>query len=99
MELLEGQTLRDLISTVDAEKRPLELTRLLNLAVQVTAGLEAAHQQGIIHRDIKPANIFLTNQGQAKILDFGLAKLFVTGATAAGSPPTDYREHEPLHEN
>ena len=98
MELLEGQTLRDLISTADAEKRPLELTRLLNLAVQVTAGLEAAHQQGIIHRDIKPANIFLTSRDHAKILDFGLAKLFLTEATAAGLPPTDYREDESLHE-
>jgi eukaryotic-like serine/threonine-protein kinase len=97
MELLEGQTLRDLLSTADAEKRPLELTRLLSLAVQVTAGLEAAHQQGIIHRDIKPANIFLTRQGHAKILDFGLAKLFLSEATADASPP-DFREAEPLRE-
>jgi eukaryotic-like serine/threonine-protein kinase len=87
MELLEGQTLRDLIAK-DAPRNPvLELTKLLDLTLQITAGLEAAHRQGIIHRDIKPANIFITSQGQAKILDFGLAKLSLTG-TAAPDPPT-----------
>ena len=99
MELLEGHTLRDLISTAGPGKQSLELTKLLDLAMQITAGLEAAHRQGIIHRDIKPANIFVTCQGQAKILDFGLAKLFPAGATAADSPPTDHCEDRGQHDS
>jgi serine/threonine protein kinase/Tol biopolymer transport system component len=73
MELLEGETLRDLISTSD--HKPSELRMLVDVAIQISAGLEAAHQQGIIHRDIKPSNIFITRRGEAKILDFGVAKL------------------------
>jgi len=74
LQLLEGQTLRELISATRSGK-PLELSRLLDLAGQITDGLDAAHRHGIVHRDIKPANIFVTSDGQAKILDFGLAKL------------------------
>jgi eukaryotic-like serine/threonine-protein kinase len=71
MQLLEGQTLRELISAAS----PVELPLLLDLAIQIADGLQAAHELGIIHRDIKPANIFVTRQNQVKILDFGLAKL------------------------
>src|SRR5437763_3151280 len=74
MEFLEGETLRELISSAQTTA-PMPLEKLLDLAIQITHGLEAAHQKGIIHRDIKPANVFVTKQGQTKILDFGLAKL------------------------
>src|SRR6266513_1121919 len=92
LELLEGQTLRN-----EIRGGPLPLDRLLTLGIQIADALDVAHANGITHRDIKPANIFVTRRGDAKVLDFGLAKLGTRPVSADTGAATNLMENREEH--
>jgi serine/threonine protein kinase len=83
MQYLEGETLREKIA-----RRSLDIETVLDIGIQIAEALEAAHARGIVHRDVKPANIFITDRGQVKVLDFGLAKITLRPKRSVFSAPT-----------
>src|SRR5271157_1324188 len=92
MELLEGESLNEKING-----HPLPLDKILDIGIQITDALDVAHGKGIVHRDLKPANIFITSRGQAKILDFGLAKLIYDRRAALETVAPDAATIAPRH--
>jgi hypothetical protein len=89
MELLDGETLRDRLSVAPAAAAGLPVRKAVDIAIQIARGLSAAHDRQLVHRDLKPENVFLTRDGQVKILDFGIAKAFQRESAGTGAAATE----------
>ena len=93
--MLDGETLRERLAPAGAPVGGVPARKAVEIAIQIARGLAAAHEKGIVHRDLKPENVFLTTDGQIKLLDFGLAKVVAHESAAIGATATAVAATDP----